>query len=296
MPITPYYTITVTNPGTDDEETVYTPNTNLPTPAEIRSTWCFGLPLNSEDGSVMGDDLIYTFIQAAIDKVERYLGIYLKPTVIACNPMERGLSEGVDYEKEEPPYDYDAKSWMNYGYLQLRERRVREITGFKLVLPNGQIIMDFMTRREWLKVYAEAGQVQIVPYAGDPTMFALLGGSVSGYPFVTGTINANLPQMLYVDYTAGYPLWQIPANIRNVIAKIAASDTLGIAADANSAGIASLSTSIDGLSESYATTDSATSGTYSSHISQYAKDIKDFFSPKGEGARSTERGITFTIL
>jgi hypothetical protein len=271
-------------------------DTNLPTVEEVRNRWCFGLPLNKEDGEVMPDEDIKQYIDGARQLVERKLGIYLKPTVIACNPEERGLVQGVDYEVAEPPYDYDVTQYLQWGFMQLRERPVQQLTGLKLVLPNGQIIMDFMTRPEWIKLYPRQGQLHIVPYAGDPTLFALLGGTQSGYPFVTGQINSQLPQMFYVDYVAGYPLNGIPEDVRNVIAKIAAIDVLGIAGDAVLAGVASLSTSIDGLSESFSTTASATNATYGAHILQYQKEVDAFFNAKDGGARSSERGITFSIL
>lgn len=271
-------------------------DTNIPTPTEIRNRWCFGLPLNQENGDLMPDEDLKQFIRAGIQLVERKLGIYLKPTIIACSPEERGLVEGVDYEVAEPPYDYHAREYTQWGFMQLRERPVQELTGLKLVLPNGNIIMDFMRKPEWIKLYPRQGQLHIVPYAGDPTLFALLGGTQSGYPFVTGSMNSNLPQMLYVDYVAGLALNKIPEDIHNVIAKLAAIDALGIAGDAVLAGIGSLSTSIDGLSESFTTSSSAEFGTYSSHTNQYQKEVDAFFSPKNGGGRATERGFTFTVL
>lgn len=272
-------------------------DTNLPTPEEIRAKWCFGLPLSKDDGEVMPDEDIQLYIDAAITNVERRLGIYLKPTTIACDGGYRGLEEGVDFDKEEPPYDYDARSWVNYGFLQLRERPVQEITELKLVLPNGQIVMDFMARPEWVKLNKNAGQVRIVPYAGDSNIFGLAGSTMSGYPFITGAIRGNVPQMLYVSYVCGYAQGKVPADIRNVVAKYAAIDTLGIAADAVLAGVGSVTTSIDGLSESFTTTASAEYGTYSSHIVQYQKEVDSFFDAKdGAAARSTERGITMTGL
>lgn len=254
MPISPYYNIL-----RDDQGNIVsvTSDTNLPLPSEIRNRWCFGLPLSKEDGQPLSDEDILDFLNGAIDRMERELGTFMKPKIIACSPDERGLQKGIDFEVEEAPYDYDAKAWMNYGFLQLRNRPVQKVTGFKLVLPNGNIIMDFMTRGDWIKLYKDNGQIHLVPYAGDPTLFALLGGSQSGYPFVTGTINQNLPQMIYVDYVAGYGLYEIPNDVRNVIAKIAAIDTLGIAGDAVLVGLSSFSTSIDGLSESTSLTASA---------------------------------------
>lgn len=292
MPIIPYYE-QVTGAG---GQVTYTSPTNLPTPSEIRERWCFGLPLNKEDGGVMTDEDLLQFLMGAINQVERFLGIYLKPTVIVTNPEERGLEKGVDYEIAEAPYDYDARAYRQWGFLQLRERPVQQLNGFKMVLPNGMVIIDFMTKREWIKLYPENGQLHIVPYAGDPTIFALLGGSQAGFPFVTGQMNSHLPQMFYVDYVAGYGLHQIPEDIRNVVAKIASIDALGIAGDAVLAGVASLSTSIDGLSESFSTTASATSATYGAHIKQYQDEVDKFFSAKGAGARTSERGFTMTGL
>lgn len=269
--------------------------TNLPTPDEVRHKWCFGMPLSRDNGDVMPDEDIQLYIDGAIKQVERRLGVFLKPTVIACNPQERGLVEGVDYEVAEYPYDYDARQYQQWGFLQLRERPVQEITSLKMVLPNGLVIIDFMTRPEWIKLNPVGGQIQIVPYAGDPTLFALLGGNQSAYPFVTGSINTSLPQMFYVDYVAGFPLNKVPEDVRNVVAKIAACDVLGIAGEALLAGIASMSTSVDGLSESFSTTASATNTTYGAHIYQYKKEIDQFFSVNG-GARASTRGITFTAL
>jgi hypothetical protein len=278
----------------------YTTETNLPTPSEVRNRWCFGLPLNKEDGTVMSDEDIYTFLIGAIRTVERKLSIYLKPTVIMANPEERGLVKGVDFDVEEPPYDYDARAYRQYGFLQLFERPVQKLLSLKMILPNGNPIIDFMaeeSRKKWIKLDKQAGQVRIVPYAGDPTIFALLGGSQTGYPFVTGMINQNLPHMFHVDYIAGYEAYGIPEDIRNAVAKLASIDILGIAGDAVLAGVASLSTSIDGLSESFSTTASATNATYGAHILQYQKEVDTLFDPKdGAGLRTSERGITMIGL
>jgi hypothetical protein len=269
-------------------------HTNVPTAKEIRERWCFGLPLiNANNGDPMDDKDIEGYILGAINRMEQELGVFMKPTRIVSNSPMRNLPRET-YDIEEPPYDYSAKQYRQWGFLQLRHRPVLELTSFKLVLPNGQIIADFMARPEWIKLYKDSGQVHIVPYAGDPTLFYLLGGSQSGFPFVTGKINQSLPQMFYVDYTAGYAEGAIPAFTRDIIAKIATVEVLGVAGDAILAGYASGSTSIDGLSESYSTTASATSATYGAHILQYQKEIEEFFA-KGK-ARSMARGITMTVL
>lgn len=297
MEIVPYWHEEVINEGTDEEFVHYTPGTNFPSIDDVRHRWCFGLPLSKEDGGVMSDLEIKKFIDEAIAEVERKLGIYIKPTVIASNPWERGLTEGVDYEVEEHPYDYEARSYTNWGFLQLREKPMIDLKGLKLVLPNGQIIMDFMREpntKKWIKLDKVGSQINIVPYAGDPTLFAMLGGSQSGYPFVTGRLNSNIPHMFYVDYVAGYGVGKLPHDIGEVIAKTAAINILGLAGDAVLVGISSMSTSIDGLSESLSTTASATSATYGAHIKQLADEVKEFYA-KG-AARSAYRGFTMIGL
>lgn len=288
-----YYEVIERSDGTKE----IVSNTNLPTPSEIRNMWCFGLPLTKEDGEPMPDEYILKFLYSAIAETEKNLGVYLKPTKIVSRPHERGLVQGVDYEVEEPAYDYSAYMYRQYGFLQLRRRPIISVDGLKLVLPNGQIIMDFFHNenvRQWVKEYKKGGQIHLVPYAGDPTLFALLGGSQSGYPFATGRINSNLPQMFYVDYTAGFDWYQIPNDVRNIVAKLCAIDVLGVAGDAVMVGISSISTSIDGISESTSLTASATSATYGAHIKQLQDEVKEYFE-KGN-ARSKHRGITMTGL
>lgn len=270
--------------------------TNLPDVTEIRDEWCFGLPMYDSYGNPVKDTAIQKLINGARRQVERHLGILLKPTMISANPEERGLIEGTDYEIAEPPYDYDAKAYASMGFVQLRERPVQKLTGCKLVLPNGQVIVDFLTQPEWVKLYPKAGQFQIVPYAGDPTVFNLLGGTQMGYGFMTGQMNRSLPQMWYIDYIAGYAKGRIPEDIRNIVAKMASVDLLGVAGEALKAGITSMSTSIDGLSESVSYTVSGSTTLYSAHIKQYKEEIDDFFDERKSGVRGSERGLTFTVL
>src|SRR6185312_9305826 len=151
----------------EEGEVEYSTKTNLPLPSEIRERWCFGLPLSKDDGTVMSDEDIMQYLRGAVRQVERELGIYLKPTVIKTDPYARGLNEGEDYDVEEPPYDYDARAYSQYGFLQLRQRPVQQLLSFKMVLPNGNTIIDFMrdeNTKKWIKLYKESGQLHIVPY------------------------------------------------------------------------------------------------------------------------------------
>lgn len=290
----------------------------LVTPSEVRNTWCFGLPLTKEDGRPMPDEDLELFIESATKDVERRLGVFLRPTKIVCNAEAQHLVQGVEYDLEEPPYDYNLRQYRNWGFLQLRQYPIISVERVRLVLPNGLEVVDFPM--EWVKVYKKVGQINIVPYAGSPTVMTVAGATGSAYPLLTGQFSQNFPQAIWVDYTAGLGEWKwgfdeegnpvkewvVPPDIRAVIGKIASIDVLGIAGDAILAGYASISTSIDGMHESFSTTASATNATYGARILQLRGEVNGFFgeagAAKGEhgttagGARSYYKGFTMKVL
>lgn len=298
------------------------PRHNLPTPDEIRTNWCFGLPLYAKQatqwtkaGQVMSDEDLQVFIDSATKEVERRLGVFLKPTIIKCEQAaySQGLVEGVDYDVVEPPYDYAYDQYQNWGFLTLRQYPYLSIEGFKMILPNGQQVIDFAQNElgglppnpsSWIKTYKEVGQVRVVPYAGSPSVLSVAGwAGSSAYPMFMGTWDRDVPQTFWVDYTAGFALGKVPYDVRNVVAKIAASDALGIAGEALLAGVASQSIGMDGLSQSFSTTASAENTTYGAHITQYKKDVLEFFNEGGGGgttqnggARTYYKGFNFTVL
>lgn len=262
----------------------------------VRNTWCFGLPLTKSDGRAMPDTDIDIFINVATQEVERRLGIFLRPTKIICNPSE----EDIDYDLVEPPYDYDLERYRAWGYLQLRQYPIISVERVRLVLPNNQTVVDF--KHDWIKVNPMSGQIRIVPYAGSPSIMTIAGATGTSFPLLTGQFARNFPHALWIDYTAG--MESIPEDIKAVVAKLAAIDILGIAGDAILAGVASVSTSVDGLSESFSTTASATNATYGARVLQLRGEVADFFnySSKGErgggsgGARSYYKGFQMEVL
>ncbi|WP_308722496.1 hypothetical protein [Paenibacillus polysaccharolyticus] len=288
MPIISYYE-SVEDPGTG--EITYNSPVGLPTPAEVRRRWCFGLPLTDQYGQPMDDRDILSYLMMAVKDTERHLGIFLKPTVICCNVESRGLEQGEEYEVEEPPYDYDAQRWQNFGFLQLRQRYVSKLEAFKLVAYGGQVSVDFMHYPDWTKLYKKSGQLHVVSKSGGVPM---LGGYPSGYntaPFAAPLLSRT-PQVFHVDYTAGLTKEQLSEDIRAVVGKQAAIATLGVAGTAVLEGVSNYSLSLDGVVESVQTTASATNSTYSAHIKQLQQEVDSFFDPKTGGARTKMRGFT----
>jgi hypothetical protein len=256
---------------------------NLTTPEEIRNTWCFGLPLTREDQTPVPDTDIEIFIANAVADAEKRLGTSLKPIKILCNP-DTALVKGTDYDAAEMPYDYDFNNYVkNWNFIQLRKRPAISVQQIVFKFPDGQQIFGFP--KEWIKLYNRFGQVQIVPYSGFSTV-------LSTYPMFMGFMGQSVPQLIWIDYTAGFD--EIPDDIGEIIAKRAACDVLGIAGEALLAGIASLSTGVDGLSESFGTTASATNTTYGAHVLQYHNDIKEFWDKQQGDGKGRHMGIRMT--
>jgi hypothetical protein len=285
-------------------------DTNIPTPAEIRSTYCFGIPLQDRAGNQLDPNdtggVIQGFIMKAVAEVERRLGVFLKPTIIKCSPNEQpytGVSignsvdasyaqtgtlvQGTDYDLAEAPYDYDPGAYLQWGFMQLRQSPILTVDRVQLVTPNYLEILQIPT--PWIKTYPEQGQFEIVPYAGSPTVMTIGAATGMEYPFLAGTFNRAMPQVIWVDYTAGYAQNAIPQDVHVIVAKIATIELLKFISDALTGGITGANASFDGISESVSMGNGLL---YQSRIDQYQKDIDAFFDPKKGAARSHEKGFT----
>lgn len=267
-------------------------DTNIPTAAEIRRKWCLGLPLYSSKGEAMTDSDIESFIELGINEVERHLGVFLKPTRIVTH--SQGLIQGVDFDKEDGPYDYRRRDFNAWGFIQLKNRPVISVLELKLINTQGQPILDILEHTGWLKLNKATGQLRIVPTIGDPVIFQSVGTTAVG--LLSGNLGRDIPAAWQIAYEAGYNIDSIPEAVRCVVAKIAAVEVLTIAGDALVSGISNVSTSIDGLSQSYGTTVSASSSLYSARINQYKADIEAAFDPLRGSLRNKEHGITLSFL
>jgi hypothetical protein len=91
--------------------------------------------------------------------------------------------------------------------------------------------------------------------------------------------NQTLQSQLFyaIDYDAGYETSDdIPPDLRQIIAKMAAVSLLNIIGDGLMSGFSSSSLSMDGLSESFSSTQSATSAYFGARIKVYQDEIEDY--------------------
>lgn len=246
---------------------------------DLKTFYLFGLDLTNDRGEPYPDSLYEFWIKGAVSWLERKLDIPILPVVI-----------------EEERHDYYRDDYDKYIYIQLNRYPLISIEEVKMVLPGDQVVQVF--EKSWLHPERHSGQLQLVPGTGTAGSI-LLGASGAWLPLIYGN-NKFVPDAFRVKYTAGFgpappgswgfapgtnppsvshpdpQLDRYPDIIAELVGKVASFGPLNIAGDLlGGAGIASQSISIDGLSQSFNTTSSATSAGYGARLIQYNKELKD---------------------
>lgn len=252
-------------------------DTGLPTPAYMRENQLFGIPPVDGDNRLLPDEAIALAIRAGVHRVEKHLGITLGRKRYSALPDSPDALE-------EPGYDFDPSRFrISYGYLRLRHYPVREVHAMELWLASAKVAV---MPPEWIRLNKARGDVQILPGALSNLS---LPGSIA-LPIVMGSFGGNVvPHLWRADYTAGM---DCPADMAQIIGMIASQALLIIISDSTIAGIASQSVSLDGISESIATTSSATNSTYGANIIELEKRIKKWFEEIGP----TYTGLRMVVI
>lgn len=243
------------------------------TPDDLHYTYLWGVDLRASNGQPYTDDQIRFHIDAALREVERRLNITVKKTRIACEPERRGLQRGVDYDEEESFYTFRQARVQRQGFIPTRKRPVLAVSKLDLlsrtekvtnlldtsVLDKTKGLIRFFNKPFRSSDSLRAVHTALNAYSGNP-----------GW-------NNNL--FYSIDYTAGYETSDdVPADLRAVIAKVCAVELLNIIGDGLMSGFSSSSLSMDGVSESFSSTQSATSAYYGARIKVYEDEIKDYIS------------------
>lgn len=232
---------------------------------ELKINYLFGVDLTDDQGTPYPDSLFQFYIESAVQFVQDKLDIVLPPTQF--------LDERQDYIRQ----DYNKYIWM-----QLLHRPVLSVERVRLVLPTNQQIIEYNT--DWIYTDKDAGTIEIVPGGGQIT----LGQTGAFLPLVFGGQD-YLPQAFRIDYTAGFNV--VPGDIREVIGMFASLGPFNIAGDlVAGAGIQSQSISMDGLSQSLATTNSSTNAGYGARLLLYFKQLKEMW-PTLQGAYRGNRMV-----
>lgn len=239
-------------------------------PDDLRYTYLWGTDFKATNGTYFTDEQIKFFIEEATSYVERMLNITIVKKVIKSQAEDRNLEKGVDYDEEEPFYDFSYRKIQRYGMIQTKCRPIISVEKCELV-------NRCQNRIDLLKdsvVDRKKGIIKFLkrPYLPTDTS---RGISTAIGRYGSETFQAHL--FYSIDYTAGYKCSDdVPSDLRQIIAKIAAISLLNIIGDGLMSGFSSSSLSMDGISESFSSTQSATSAYFGARVAVYQKEVENY--------------------
>lgn len=245
-----------------------TPNRYLPipTPASMRQTVLFGIPLRSFlTGEEVTDEALQRYIDQAISEVEHTLDIYITPVT---------FKERHDYSSHQ--------QWWSFGYMKVNHGPVLDMSKFQITFNNGNggpgslPLIDIPL--EYIHIQPQEQTVQLVP-ANGVTVSGFVASIYSGLAFhalSAGGIN-HWPGAILVEYRAGFENGKVPALLVGLIENLAAFKLLSIMGPIlfphNGVSI-----SIDGTSQS-------TSTLGPGFLQNRLKDLEDMINKQMDAAR-----------
>lgn len=229
----------------------------LVTVAQLRNTWLFGVKVRDrETGEEYPDESYQNAIDTAIGLLETYLDISIGP-----------VRNYVEYR------DYRINDYQEFGYFQLDNFPIESVSSLKLVYyrdDNGEVDdnQSLIIPPNWLRVNSHDGIIRLVPNGRMPA--GLQYGAGGFFPEIFR--HAMIPHAWQITYNYGFCSGMVPVLLNQAISMIAGIIVLITAGHLIlGAGIAGTSISLDGLSQSINTTQSAENSGFSSVI----KDISD---------------------
>lgn len=237
---------------------------------DIRYTYLWGVESTASNGDFFTDAQIRNNIQSSVAELERALKVTIKKRRIKCQPGV-GLQLSRDYDEEEDPYTYRHDLWNRTGRIVLRRRPVISLDRFELFGIADQRVLDLSS---WARVDHRKGVVNFFPKAGENGQFRVAPAAIT---MGLSWMNGDYPHGYKIDYTAGFgDSGLIPADLRDIIGKVATLRLLNIVGDGLIAGFSSSSLSMDGVSESFNSTQSAENSYFGARIKVYLKDVETY--------------------
>jgi hypothetical protein len=189
----------------------------LPTPATLKQTVLFGIPLRSFlTGEEVSDEALQRWIDESISEIEHTLDLYITPVTF----------------RERHDYSRELQFW-SWGYFKVAHGPILDLSKFQLTFNNGSgapgsfPLIDIPL--EYVHIQSQEQTVQLVPAQG-VTISGFVASIYSGMAYHAlgaGGIS-TWPGAILVEYRAGFADGQIPAVIVGLIENMAALKMLSI--------------------------------------------------------------------
>jgi hypothetical protein len=238
----------------------------IPTPASLKKSVLFGIPLTSFlTGQTVEDATLQGYIDQAVSEVEHNLDLYVTPVT---------FREHHDYSRHQ--------FFWSFGYFKVNHGPILDVSKFQLTFNNGSggpgtvPLVDIPL--EFIHTQPQEQTVQLVPAQG-VTISGLIVSIYSGLGFHAFNNQAlsAWPGAILIEYRAGFENGQIPAMLVGLIENLAAWKMLSVMGPIlfphNSVSIG-----IDGTSQSVGTMGPA-------FLQNRLKDLKDLIDQQYDAAR-----------
>ena len=243
------------------------------TPDDCRYTFLWGTDFKATNGSMFTDEQIQWFIDAATAEMARQLNItIIKKRIKSMVTVEqKHLVKGADYDDEETPYDFSYRKIQRYGMIQTKQRPILNVTRCTLINKGQNDDVDLLPS---VVPDKKNGVIKFLKRPWKPSD-TWTGINDAICRFGAETWN---PHLFYaIDYDAGFETSdEVPQDLRHMIGKMAAISLLNVIGDGLMSGFSSSSLSMDGVSESFSSTQSATSSYFGARIAVYKDDVKNY--------------------
>lgn len=237
------------------------------TPDDIRYSFMWGIDFVASNGESWIDAQTQTYIEWAVYQIEKMLNINIFPITVYCDDEENSeISETKTIKKEFPYPNRRKRQYL----LRTRRRPILEVTRFDWYTAFDTKIADLMN---WTRVDREKGFIYYYPKSGQNIPLF----TASYFPQGVYQSLTDYPGAYHVDYRAGFANAEmIPEDLREIIGKIVAMKMLNVIGDGLLAGFSSSSLSLDGMSESFSSTQSATNAYFGARLAVYKKDVQEY--------------------
>lgn len=244
------------------------------TPDDIRYTYLWGTDFKATNGMSFTDEQIQWFIDAGLAEMERALNINIKKKIIKSTlTIEKNHLPKTDYDIEEPLYDFKFSKIQRYGMIQTKQRPILNVTRCTLINKGQNDDVELLSSTTLDK---KNGVIKFLKRPWKPSDTHVgISDSISRY----GAETWNSHLFYAIDYAAGYETSdEIPNDLRQRIGQMIAIAMLNIIGDGLMSGFSSSSLSMDGVSESFSSTQSATSAYFGARIAVYQKEVQEYIS------------------
>lgn len=241
-------------------------------PQEMQMLYFYGVTIQDRSGKELSKEVFRHFILAAQKEIEKFLGIKLK---------KQKITESLDFFGDE------FRSW---GYIQTTYpvNQPLKLVGFLGQVKQLEYPSQWLSSRKTSDGETFYRRIFIIPTQSATVEMSGVSMLYSGVlPNVGMAGYQHLPNYWHAEYITGFDV--IPQDIIDVVGKLAAIGIFNIAGDIalGQAALANYSLSIDGLSQSVGTTNSATNAAFGARIINYQKELKDSL----EKLKSYYRGV-----